>query len=592
MAAHKKRAWVHQVLDLIRLNAARDVAQHFASVTCLAKRAAPAIDSVQLMDGPFISFVVIPCNTPKDHLQDLLDAFQAQPAGSAELILCDNASTESETLSWLAAHEHAPGVRIIRIPEPCNSVVATNLAVELARAVWVGFIDPDDALTPCVVQLIAQTAKDHPQCQFIYTDEVITDPKMRPVGYSFKPAYDEVMLSGGNYINHLACYRRDRLLTLGGLRVGYEGAEHYDLLLRYVRNLRHDEIKHLPYPGYRRRAAHPLSVDITEQAVEGARKALAERYGCDVSKSFIEDAMTKGRYRVRLDKLTRRWPRVSVVIPNRNSFPLISRVLADLTKKTRYPDLEIIVVDNGTTDRRVMDLYVKAKQGPLLFKSIIEPGPFNFSRQVNRGIAEATGELILLLNNDIEMVDPGWLGEMASCFAYPDTGVVGARLLYPSRRLQHAGTIIGLRKGLAAHWFVGRPETFPGPMARLHIRQSLTGVTAACMLISRACLKEVGNFEEDAFPVAYNDVDFCLRAVATGFRVIWTPFATLIHQESASRGRDNRRVTRLSRLRREQESLRQRHDTVNFEDRAFSPWYSRSTLEPQIRLHDRLPKAR
>ena len=108
-----------------------------------------------------------------------------------------------------------------------------------------------------------------------------------------------------------------------------------------------------------------------------------------------------------------------------------------------------------------------------------------------------------------------------SCFDYPDTGIVGARLLYPSQRLQHAGTIVGLRNGLAAHWFVGRPENFPGPMARLHIRQSLTAVTGACMLISRACIKQVGNFDEIEFPVAYNDVDFCLRAAAKGFRVIW-----------------------------------------------------------------------
>ena len=532
------------------------------------------------------------CDTPQQHLQDLLDSFHAQPARSAELILCDNASTEPQTLAWLATHEHAQGVRIVRGREHRDVVFATNWAINLAHGTWISFVEPDDALTPCVVQLIAQTAREHPQCKFIYTDEVVSDEDLRPVSYLFKPAYDEVMLSGANYISHLACYRRDRLQACGGMRLGYDGAENYDLLLRHVRDLRRDDIKHLPYPGYRCRAVQALSVKLLEKSAAGARNALAVRYGSGDHKAFIQDATTRGRYCVRLDKLKTQWPRVSVIIPNRNSLPLISRVLADLTTRTNYPDLEIIVVDNGTTDRGVLDLYAKAKESALPFKCVIETGPFNFSRQVNLGIAAATGELMLLLNNDIEVIDPNWLHEMVSCFDYPDTGIVGARLLYPSQRLQHAGTIIGLRNGLSAHWFVGRPESFPGPMARLHIRQSLTAVTGACMLISRACIMQVGNFDEIDFPVAYNDVDFCLRAVANRFRIIWTPFATLVHHELATRGRDDRRPAKLSRLRRERENLRRRHNTGNFEDPAYSPWYSRSRSEPSILLLDQLPKAR
>ena len=591
MSANKS-GWIRQIHKLIRFDAAKNSAKHFASVVRLAQRTAPPIDTAQLANGPFMSFVVIIRDTPDSHLQSLLASFHAQPAGSAELILCDCASADRQTLAWLTAHEHAQGVRIVRAGENHDIVSATNTAIGLARGAWISLVGPNDALGPCVVQLLAQTAKQHPQCQFIYTDEVVSDEKLIPTTYLFKPAYDEVMLSGGNYINHLACYRRDRLLALGGFRAGVDGAEDYDLLLRYVRNLRPDEITHLPYPGYQWRAANALGITVTNQSSNGARKTLAEFYHHGESTPPIQDTIIKGRYRVRFDKLKRRWPLVSIVIPNQNSFPLISRVLADLAGRTDYPDLEIIVVDNGTTDRKVLDLYAKLRQGEVPFKCIIEPGPFNFSRQVNSGIAVATGELILLLNNDIEVIDSDWLREMVSCFDYSDTGIVGARLLYPSHKLQHAGTIIGLRKGLAAHWFVGRPEDYPGPMARLQIRQSLTAVTGACMLISRACLKAVGKFDESAFPVAYNDVDFCLRAVAQGFRVVWTPFATLIHRESASRGKDNRRPAKLSRLRRERERLRRRHNTGNFEDRAFSPWYGRSKLEPSIVLLDQLPKAR
>jgi GT2 family glycosyltransferase len=400
-----------------------------------------------------------------------------------------------------------------------------------------------------------------------------------------------VLLSGVNYINHLSCYRRDRLLALGGLRAGYEGSQDYDLLLRYVRDLDDDEIKHLPYPAYLwRRSASAFSSQFINQATANARRALADRYRWGEAEPAVDEALTKTLHRVRFDELKTLWPRVSVIIPNKDSFPLISRLLADLTSRTSYPDFEIIVVDNGTTDPKVLDLYANSKEGKIPFRCDIEPAPFNFSRQVNRGIAVATGELVLLLNNDIEVIKGDWLREMVSCFSYPDTGIVGARLLYPNGRIQHAGVIIGLR-GLAGHWFIGQRQSIPGPMARLHVRQSLTAVTGACMLVSRACLDTIGSFDETEFAIAYNDVDFCLRAVAKGFRVVWTPFATLNHHESATRGSDENRANR-ARFQRDKEKLRRRHNTETFSDRAFSPWYSRDRSDAEPILLLRLPEAR
>ena len=441
------------------------------------------------------------------------------------------------------------------------------------------------------MQLIAQTVRDHPDCQFIYTDEVITDAKLKPVNYHLKPAYDEVLLSGVNYVNHLSCYRRERLLVIGGLRPGFDGSQDYDLLLRYVRDLKADEIKHLPYPAYRwRRSAAAFSAQFLDQATRSARKALAERYRCGGVEPMVGEAITKTLHRVRFDTLKKQWPRVSIIIPNRDSFPLISRLLADLTGRTSYSDLEIIVVDNGTTDRSVIELYAQYKEGPIPFQCDIEPLPFNFSRQVNRGIALAKGELILLLNNDIEVIESEWLREMVSCFSYPNTGIVGARLIYPSGRLQHAGVIVGLG-GLAGHWFIGKRLSYPGPMGRLHVRQSVSAVTGACMLIARACLEMVGNFDESEFAIAYNDVDFCLRALSKGFRLVWTPFATLTHHESASRGSDETPANR-SRFQRDKDSLQRRHNTGSYEDRAFSPWYTREQSEPIAQLLGIVPRAR
>lgn len=569
----------------------RRVADHFAAVVRLAERTAPPVDAGMMQGAPFISFVVPVYNTSQAYLSDLLASFYRQPAGAAELILCDDGSTSPQTLAWLTRHENARGVRVVRLGRNSGIAAVTNSGIAAARGEWVGLVDHDDALTPGVVQLLAQTALEHPRCKFIYTDEVVTDERLRPILYFFKPAFDEVLLSGVNYVNHLSCYRRDRLLALGGLRTGFDGSQDYDLLLRYLRGLDPAEIKHLPFPGYRwRRTGRTFSIQFKDRATANARKALAEHYRRGAAEPVVEDALTRGLHRIRFDKSDRNWPRVSVVIPSRDALPLISRVIADLTSRTDYPDLEIIVVDNGTTDRRVLDLYAERKNGAVPFRAEIDPAPFNFSRQVNRGIALASGELVLLLNNDIEVLDGGWLREMVSCFDYPGTGIVGARLLYPNRRLQHAGVIVGLG-GLAGHWFVGQRESFPGPMARLHVRQSLTAVTGACMLISRACLGKVGSFDETEFAVAYNDIDFCLRAVAAGFRVVWTPFATLTHHESASRGSDEAPANR-ERFERDQASLRRRHNTAAFEDRAFSPWYTRDRAEPSALLLDRLPKAR
>jgi O-antigen biosynthesis protein len=567
------------------------ISEHFASVIRLAERTAPKIDAGTMQALPFISFVVPVYNTSANYLDDLLASFHKQPAGSAELILSDDGSTSPETLSWLSRNENAVDIRIVQTKENRGIALATNSGIAVARGEWIGFIDHDDALSPCAVQLIMQTAREHRDCKFIYTDEVVTDEKLKPILYFFKPAYDEVLLSGVNYINHLSCYRRDRLIALSALRTDYDGSQDYDLLLRYLRDLNPDDIKHLPYPAYRwRRSARAFSVQFRERATQNARKALAERYSCGAATPVVDAALTKTLHRVRFENLTTKWPRVSIVIPSRDSFALISRLLADLTTRTSYPDFEIIVIDNGTTDPRVLDLYRKAGQGAVPFRCDIDPAPFNFSRQVNRGIAMATGELILLLNNDIEVIQSDWLREMVSCLSYPETGIVGARLVYPNGRLQHAGVIVGLG-GLAGHWFIGQRESYPGPMARLHVRQSLTAVTGACMLISRACLEKVGRFDEQEFAIAYNDIDFCLRAGSEGFRVVWTPFATLIHHESASRGSDETSANR-ARFERDKDSLRRRHKTGTFEDRAFSPWYTRDRSEPSAVLLDQLPKAR
>jgi len=202
----------------------------------------------------------------------------------------------------------------------------------------------------------------------------------------------------------------------------------------------------------------------------------------------------------------------------------------------------------------------------------------------------ATGDHVLLLNNDIEVTDPGWLKEMVACLAYPNAGIVGARLVYPDGTLQHVGVIVGLG-GVAGHWFCGQPASQPGPMGRLMVRQTLSAVTGACMLISRECRAATGEFDEKTFAIAYNDVDYCLRAGERGFRTVWTPFATLVHHESASRGSDETPANQ-PRFLREQEALRAKYGLESYVDRAFNPWYGRRSSKPGPASLEQLPEPR
>ncbi len=566
----------------------RSTAEHYADVIALAEDRTPPSPEA---DGPLISFLVPTYNTDPAYLEALLASFLAQPEGLSELILSDDGSKSERTRAWLERHGSTPGVKVLLNQRNQGIAKATNSALESASAPWISLADHDDALSRGAVAEIVRAIRARPDALFVYTDEVITDGGMNAVGYMLKPAYDPVLLSGVNYINHLSIYRRDRLIQIGGLRDGFQGSQDYDLLLRYLDGIPPNRVLHLPYPAYLwRRHEASFSTEFKQVAVDSARRALSARYVHAGQPAEIGPGLLPDLHRVRFDLQVETWPRVSVVVPNRDSPRLMATVLEGLATKTDYPHLEIVVADNDSRDPATLDLYARAARGRTPF--IVEPveGPFNFSRSINKGLSRTTGDLILLLNNDIEMEDANWLKEMVSCFRFGDVGIVGARLLYPDRTIQHAGVIVGLG-GLAGHWFGGKAEDFWGPMGRLAVRQSLSAVTGAAMLVSRTCFEMTGAFDEDNFAVAYNDIDFCLRAGECGFRVVWTPFATLIHHESASRGSDEA-PDKIERFRREKQNLRERHGTPLFRDRAYNPWYDMRGSAPGLRALDELPDPR
>jgi GT2 family glycosyltransferase len=561
----------------------RTIHEHFQHACALAQR---ELKPQPAPPSPLISFVSPLFNTPTAYLDDLVASFRAQAPGWAELVLSDDGSSSAETAKWLAAHEGEPGLVVLRNGTNRGIAAASNAGVAASRGRWIGFIDHDDALAPHAVAIVARVIAQNPKARFFYTDELIADARLRGVDVFDKPAFDDVLLSGVNYINHLSLYPRDLFEAVGGFREGFDGSQDYDLLLRALARIGRDEVRHIPYPAYVwRRDGASYSVKFIEKATANARRALCEAY----ARAEVEPANLADLHRVRLDLVSPK-PKVSIVTPSRDAFRLMSLLTEGLFEGTDYPDFELIVVDNGSTDPDTLALYARLKRERPNFVLDLEPATFNFSRQVNRGLALAKGEAILLLNNDIEVIESGWLAEMVGCLAYPQAGIVGARLLYPAGDLQHAGVAVGL-SGLAGHWYTHRPADFPGPMGRLAVRSAMSAVTGACMLISRACLDAVGPFDEENFAVAYNDVDFCLRARAAGLRTIYTPFATLIHHESATRGPDERGPNR-PRFLRDQAALIERHRTDLFLDPVLSPWREREHSEPARIVLDTLPPAR
>lgn len=550
---------------------ARSIARLYAAAAHLTFPREPA-------ESPWLTIVVPIYNARTSDLDEALDGFKRQHAGTIEVILSDDGSTKRETRDWLDANaDHLSWVRVLRAKANGGIGVATRTALAEARGQWIAFHDHDDTLAPGALATVRTAIERHPEAKLLYTDEMVVDAAMRPTDLMAKPAFDPVMLTGMNYMNHLTLVRQDHFQAIGGMRLGFDGSQDYDLVLRASTGLRDHEVLHVPYPAYRwRQTGGTYSQRFIKAATERARRAITEHMETRLAKTAwrlasVEPALTPTLHRPILEPAPGHdWPEVTVIVPSRNSYPLIRAVIRDVLDRTEYPHLRLHVVDNGSTDRDVLDLYDHISGHDSRFTVDVVHEPFNFSRSINRGLRLFRSGHVLLLNNDVTVEHADWLREMVSCLALGTVdnpvGIVGAKLLYPDGTLQHAGVTVGVA-GLAVHRNARSPAHTPGSMARLHVRSSLACVTGAVMLLSRETIDRLGYWDEEHFAVAYNDVDYCLRAWKVGIRTVWTPFATLVHHESLSRGGDAS-GERARRFKREKADLHRIHGTEAFVDPA------------------------
>jgi GT2 family glycosyltransferase len=316
--------------------------------------------------------------------------------------------------------------------------------------------------------------------------------------------------------------------------------------LRCIERLKPAQVRHIPRILYHWRAvAGSLAavVDAKPYAKEAARRAIADHLKRRGIRGRVEPCPENVESHRVVYELPDPAPTVSIVIPMRDRVGLLQQCLSSVRGKTDYPSIELVIVDNGSTEPATLKFLSELEQD-MGARVLRDNGAFNFSRLINRGVAAAKGEVLALLNNDIEANEPGWLREMVSHVVRLEVGAVGARLWYPDGTLQHGGVVLGLG-GVAGHAFPRVPHGHPGYFNRAFLQQNCSAVTGACLLVRKRVFEEAGGFDETNLAISFNDVDFCLRLQAAGFQNVWTPYANLIHHESASRGHQRAREEQM-----------------------------------------------
>jgi glycosyltransferase involved in cell wall biosynthesis/cell division protein FtsB len=519
---------------------------------------------------PKISVVMPVYNAPLEFLKQAIESVQAQLYPHWELCIADDASTDAGIRPMLESFAKVdPRIKVVFRQQNGHISAASNSALELASGDFVALLDNDDLLPLHALYHVAKTILATPDAALIYSDE----DKINPAGQRYDPYFkcelNYELLLAQNMICHLGVYRRTLLEGIGGFREGFEGAQDYDLTLRVLEKVLPEQVVHIPKVLYHWRAipgSTALAADEKNYAAIAARKVIAEHLqrtgrGGTVTAAPGAPSLNRVRY-----ALPAHLPLVSIIIPTRDHADILGICLASVLNKTSYPHFEIIVVDNGSVEQETQQLLASQPQDKV--RVMRDDRPFNYSRLNNLAVQVAKGDVICLMNNDIEVLTPDWLEEMLSFALQSDIGCVGARLWYPSGVLQHGGVVLGIG-GIAghSHKYLSRQQS--GYFGRAVLHQSFSAVTAACLVIRREIWEEVEGLDE-SFAVAFNDVDFCMRVRDGGYRNVWTPYAEMIHHESLSRGEEDN-PEKIARFQSEIHRMDQRWGAALHKDPAYSP---------------------
>ena len=483
--------------------------------------------------NPKISIIIPMYNTPINFFEELVNNLIDQTYTNWELCLADGSPEKNEKLEKIYKKDER--IKYKFIGENKGIAGNTNEALSLVTGDFVALLDHDDLLPIFSLYEIVKCINENPDVEFIYTDE----DKFEKLGGKrydpyFKSDFAPDTLRANNFICHFSVFKKELMDKLGGFRSKYDGAQDYDILLRMSEET--NNIIHIPKILYHWRV-HSLSTaksggTAKPYAYEAGTKAIQDHIDRIGLKGTVESGNTLGTYKVNYEIQGN--PKVSIVIPNKDYVKTLKVCINSIKKLTTYENYEIIIVENNSEENETFEYYKKI-DGKDKIKVVYFPEKeFNYSKIINFGVKNSTGDYIVQLNNDTELLTPNWLQEMLGFAQRDDVGAVGAELFYPDNTIQHAGIIIGIG-GVAGHVFKNLPKGIHGYFSKDAMIQNLSAVTAACIMTPKSIYDEVGYMDEK-FKVAFNDVDFCLKIRQTGKLIVYNPYVQFTHYESKSRG--------------------------------------------------------
>lgn len=512
-------------------------------ITLVEKPSLPDYQGTQgMIEGfdrcPLISVLMPTYNSNEFFLRSAIDSVVNQSYSNWELCIADDASTSPHlkiVLQEYASLDHR--IKIHFRDKNGHISLASNSALGLAQGEYVALLDHDDMLSEHALLFVVESINSNQDALIIYSDEDKLNEDGRRVYPHFKSNWNPSLIYCHNYITHLCVYKKSLLDRVGGFRVGYEGAQDYDLLLRCIDNARKDQIIHIPRILYHWRI-HANSTADNANAKSYSQDAglmalqdyfLAKNIGVEASASGIPNL-----YRTKWP-LPLIPPMVSLLIPTRDHVDLIKNCVNSILDRTAYENYEIVIIDNASIEAETLHFFKEIQAKSSRVRVIAYDHEFNYSAINNFGVRQSQGEVIGLINNDIEVINPDWLGELISHAIRPEIGCVGAKLYYDDETIQHAGVILSIG-GVAGHSHKGFSRDDHGYFSRLMAIQNVSAVTGACLVVRRDIYDAVGGLDEVNLKVAFNDVDFCLKVSAAGYLNLWTPYSELYHYESKSRG--------------------------------------------------------
>lgn len=519
-----------------------------------------------------ISILLPTYNSNSNYLQLCIESVQNQSYKNWQLCITDDASTQTEHIQLIKQKiTEDPRIQFQQRTENGHISATSNSCLKMATGKYTLLLDHDDTLAPHTLLLMAHKFQQYPTLKLVYADEdkISTDNiRFEP---HFKPEWNQDLLYSQNYIGHPILLKTKKLKSIGGFSLGLEGSQDHDLLLRYTAELTKEQIYRIPQILYHWRAHSESTAESSaakNYTTKAGIKALQNHFHIKKQRVTVSQGKLENTYRVQWP-IPAQQPLVSLIVPTHNGYDILSTCINSIIKKTSYKNYEIIIVNNRANCQKTLRFIAEVVKAHSRIQTLAWDHPFNYSAINNFAAKHANGSILGLINNDIEVINSTWLTEMVSHAIRPDIGCVGSKLYYPNNQIQHAGVILGIG-GVAGHGHKHFQRTQSGYFSKLELIHNYSAITAACLLVQKDIFNQVNGLDQKNLPIAFNDVDFCIRIRNAGYRNIWTPYAELYHHESISRGSDNT-AEKIQRANKEVEYMKNTWGKSLIQDPAYNP---------------------